>query len=45
MAQAIGQSSILLFLWQASHVSQDTNTLHIKREADGQKTLGVAKQI
>jgi len=45
VAQALGQIYVLLLLREASHVSQNTNTLHFEREADGKKTLGVAGRV
>jgi len=45
VAQALGQIYVLLLLREASHVSQNTNTLHFEREADRKKALGVAGRV
>jgi hypothetical protein len=44
VAQAVGQIYVLLRLREAAYVSQDTNALHFKREADGEKALGIVEQ-
>jgi len=44
MAQTVRQIYVLLRLWEATHVSQDTNALHLKREADREKALGIVEQ-
>ena len=40
VAQAVSKIYVLLHLWEASYVSQDTNALHLTREADREKALG-----
>jgi len=45
VAAAAGKAGILLLLRKASHASQDTDPVHLEREADGGETLGIGLQL